>query len=56
MLLAEQRNDASMAQTALSQINMAFETLRDGGHAQWAGYFEAHLALARAVVERLRGQ
>jgi tetratricopeptide (TPR) repeat protein len=33
MLLAERRGDAGMAETALSQINEAFETMRDGGYA-----------------------
>jgi hypothetical protein len=54
MRLAERRGDAAMAETALSQINMAFETLRDGGHAQNAAYYERQLPTARAVVERLR--
>jgi len=54
MLLAERRGDARMAQTALSQINTAFETMRDGGNAPTAAYYEGQLPRARALVARLR--
>jgi hypothetical protein len=53
MLLAERRRDAAMAKTALSQINAAFETMRDGGHAPSAAYYERQLPRARALVARL---
>jgi hypothetical protein len=53
MLLAERRRDAGMAKTALSQINAAFETMRDGGDAQLAATFERQLPKARALVARL---
>ena len=56
MLLAERRRDAAMAKTALSQINAAFETMRDGGNAPNAAYYEQQLPKARALVARLRGQ
>jgi tetratricopeptide (TPR) repeat protein len=56
MLLAERRRDAAMAKTALSQINTAFETMRDGGNAPRAAYYEQQLPRARALVARLRGQ
>ena len=55
MLLAERRGDATMAETALSQINAASQTLRDGGHARNAAYYEDELPRARALVARLRG-
>jgi len=51
---AERRSDAAMAKTALSQINAAFETMRDGGHAPSAAYYEAQLPKARSIVARLR--
>ena len=54
LLLAQRRGDAAIAETTLSQINTAFETLRDGGHAPNAAYFERVLPHARAVVARLR--
>src|SRR5262249_24925863 len=40
MLVAERRRDAAMAKTALSQINTAFETMRDDGNAPSAAYYE----------------
>jgi hypothetical protein len=55
-LLAERRRDAAIAETALSQINAAFEMMRDGGHAPNAAYYERQLPRARALVARLRGQ
>jgi hypothetical protein len=56
MLLAERRRDAAMAKTALSQINAAIETMRDGGNAPSAAYYEQQLPRARAIVARLRAQ
>jgi len=56
MLLAERRGDAGMAETALSQINVASETIRDVGNAPSAAYYEQQLPRARAIVARLRGQ
>ena len=53
MLLAERRRDAAMAKTALSQINTAFETTRDGGDARSAAFFEGQLPRARDLVTRL---
>jgi hypothetical protein len=55
MLLAE-RGNAGLAETALSQINVAFETMRDGGDAPNAAFYEQQLPRARAIVARLRGQ
>jgi hypothetical protein len=56
MYLAERREDAAMAEAAFSQINTAFETMRDGGHASNAVYYEQHIPKARARVARLRGR
>ena len=56
MLLAERRGDAGMAETAFSQINEAFETIREGGDAASAALYERQLPRAGAVVARLRGQ
>ena len=56
MVLADRRKDVAMAKNALSQINTAFETMRRGGHAPNAAYYEHQLPRARAVVVRLRGQ
>jgi hypothetical protein len=38
------------------QIETAYETARLGGHGQWASYFEAQLAKAQAIRDRLGGQ
>jgi Tetratricopeptide repeat len=56
MLVAERSGDIVMAETALSQINTAFVTMRDGGNAPSAAYYEQQLPRARALVARLRGQ
>jgi len=56
MLLAERRADAVMAKTALSQINEAFETMRNGGDAPNAASYERQLPRARALVARLSGR
>jgi hypothetical protein len=53
MLVAERKKNAAMAEAALNQINMAFETLRDGGDGPNAAYYERQLPKARAVVARL---
>jgi tetratricopeptide (TPR) repeat protein len=53
VLLAQRRRDAAMAETALSQINEAFETMRDGGDARQAAYFEARLGENDIPPERL---
>jgi hypothetical protein len=56
MFLAERQGDAGMAETALNQINEAFETMRDSGNALRAAYFEGQLPGARAIIAKLRGQ
>jgi tetratricopeptide (TPR) repeat protein len=56
MLLSERRQDAPMAVTALSQINKAVETMRNGGDAPSAAFYEQQVLRARAIVERLRRQ
>ena len=55
-VIAERRGDVSMAERALGQINTAFETMRDGGDAASAAYYEQQLPRARDLVARLRGQ
>jgi hypothetical protein len=56
MHLAERREDAAMAETALSQITTAFEAMRDGGDARSAEYYESQLPKARVVVAQLSGR
>jgi hypothetical protein len=45
-----------MADTALVQINTAFETMRDGGNALSAACYERQLPKARALDARLSGR
>ena len=54
--LAERRGDSVMAESALGQINTAFETMRDGGNTHTAAYLEKQLLKAGALVARLRAQ
>lgn len=37
----------------IEQIIVAHDTMRDGGHAQFAEYFERHIPEARALLDRL---
>jgi hypothetical protein len=56
MLLAERRGDLGMAETAVSQINTAFETMRGSGPTQSAAELELMLSNARTLVARLSGR
>jgi tetratricopeptide (TPR) repeat protein len=53
MLLAERLGDATRAQSAVQQIEVAFVTMRDGGNAPAAAYYEAQLLGAQALLKRL---
>jgi hypothetical protein len=53
MLIAERLGDATGARTAVQQIEAAFVTMRDGGNAPAAAYYEAQLPKARALLDRL---
>jgi hypothetical protein len=41
MLMADRTNDLALAETAVRQIETAYETLRGGGQEAWAAVFEA---------------
>jgi len=56
IVIAERRGDAGMAETALSQISTAHDTMRNGGHMAFATFYERLLPWAHAIVARLRGQ
>jgi tetratricopeptide (TPR) repeat protein len=56
MRLAEPTKDAAMAETAYQQIETALETMRDGGHAPSAAYYEARLPQARQIRDALKVQ
>jgi tetratricopeptide (TPR) repeat protein len=53
MLLAGRRGDAEMAKLAVQQIETAVTTLRSGGDARSAAFYEARLLTARALVDQL---
>jgi hypothetical protein len=55
MLLAQRVKDAPMAQRAVLQIEAAFKTLRGGGDAPLAAYYEARLPEARRIRDALKG-
>jgi len=56
MLIADRTNDSALAEAAAAQIKTAFETLREGGQAPWAAYFEAQSPKAQAVCDRIKGR
>ena len=51
-ILAERRNDLTMAEIAPGQINTAFQTLRDGGHATMARYYEQRYSAGARPARR----
>ena len=54
MMIADRTNDGALAEAAMTQIATAYEALRDGGHAQWAIYYEEQLPKAQAIRNRLK--
>ena len=56
MALAERLNDITKMKVAVEYIDSSLTTLRDGGHATWAAYFEAKLQKARDLQKRLESR
>jgi len=56
MVIAERRGKVAMAETALSQINAAWETMRDAGDATGAAYYGEALLRARGIVASLHAR
>jgi tetratricopeptide (TPR) repeat protein len=54
--LAQRTRDAAMAKTAVAQIESARDTMRASGHAPYAAYYEAQLAVARTIAEQILGR
>ena len=52
-LLGARLGDRAKAEAGLQQIIAAFETMRDGGHAVFAKYYEAQIPIARAALAGL---
>ncbi len=55
MRLAERLDDPTKARTAVQEIEAALVTVRNGGNASAAAYWEAQLQKARALLARLTG-
>ena len=55
MVIADRTNDAAIAETAVHQIETAYETARSGGDDHLSADFEAQLTKARAIRDRLKG-
>ena len=53
MLIADRTNDAVVAETAVKQLETAYETMRSGGQEL---YFAEQLAKARAIRDRVGGR
>jgi hypothetical protein len=53
MLLAERLGDVTKARSAVQQIGAALATMRDGGNAPAAAYYEEQLPKARSLLELL---
>jgi hypothetical protein len=53
MHLAERTKDTAMAETAFLQIEAAAETMRAGGHAPLATYYETWLSDTRRIRDAL---
>ena len=56
MLIADRNNDGAVAETAMQQIEAAYEVLRSAGPEQWSSYFSEQLAKAKAIRDRLKGR
>jgi hypothetical protein len=52
-VLAERLGDVTKARSAVQQIELAFATMRDGGNAPAAAYYEAELPKARSLLDLL---
>ena len=56
ILIADRTNDGALAATGVTQIELAYGTLRDGGQQAWAAVLEAQLPKARAIRDRLKAK
>ena len=56
MLIADRTSDGALAETAVQQIDAAYETACSGGHHARAIRFKAKLTTAKAIRDRLKGK
>jgi hypothetical protein len=55
MLIADRINDAAAAETAVAQIQRAYQTLHDGGNEYQSAQLQMQLPKAQAIRDRLKG-
>jgi Mg-chelatase subunit ChlD len=53
IVFADRRGDVEIARKAVSQLESALETLRNGGQTPFAAYVAEQLQRARAVLDKL---
>ena len=56
VLIADRTNDGALAETSVTQIELAYRTLRDGGQQRGAALFQGRLVEAEAIRDRLKGK
>ncbi len=56
MLIAARTNNRALAETALREIETAYETAQSGGQQAAAALFQAQLTKARAIRDRLNSK
>jgi hypothetical protein len=55
-LIADRANSAELAETAVKQIEAAYEATCDGEQQQWAAFYEGQLPEAQAIRDRLESK
>lgn len=55
-LIADRTNSAELAETAVKQIEAAYEATRDGEQQQWAAFYEGQLPEAQAIRDQLESK
>jgi hypothetical protein len=56
VVIADRTNDAVLAEAAVRQIELAYETMRLGGHERGSAFRLDQLPRAQAVRDRLKGR
>jgi tetratricopeptide (TPR) repeat protein len=56
MVIADRTNDPALADAAVRQIEMAYQTAQSGGDEHASAFYLAHLLTAQAIRDRLKGQ
>jgi hypothetical protein len=56
VVIADRTNDAVLAEAAVRQIELAYETMRLGGHERGSAFRLEQLPRAQAIRDRLKGR